>query len=186
MATKKLGAGEKKELLALLKERFEANQKRHKGVAWETVEAKLKASEAKLWSLSEMEKTGGEPDVVAIDKKTGDIIFVDCAPESPEGRRSLCFDKAALLSRKANAPEGDAVSMALAMGTELLDTEMYKVLQKLGDFDTKTSSWLATPESVRALGGALFGDCRYDAVFVYHNGADSYYAARGFRVMLRV
>ncbi len=183
---KKLSAGEKKEMLSLLKERFEANLKRHKGITWQMVELKLKASEAKLWSLSEMEKTGGEPDVVAIDKKTGEIVFVDCVPESPEGRRSLCFDKAALLSRKANAPEGDAVSMALAMGTELLDEKMYMSLQKLGDFDTKTSSWIATPESVRALGGALFGDCRYDAVFVYHNGADSYYAARGFRVMLRV
>lgn len=186
MATKKLKAGEKKELLSLLKERFEANPKRHKGVAWGVVEAKLKANETKLWSLREMERTGGEPDVVSVDKKTGEVLFIDCAPESPEGRRSLCFDKAALLSRKANAPEGDAVSMATAMGTELLDEKTYMALQKLGDFDTKTSSWLSTPGSVRALGGALFGDCRYDAVFIYHNGADSYYAARGFRVMLRV
>ena len=159
---------------------------RHQGLEWAAVQAKLEANPEKLWSLSEMERTGGEPDVVGHDKKTGEYIFYDCSAESPNGRRSVCYDRAALESRKANKPENNAVDMAAAMGIELLTEEQYRALQKLGDFDTKTSSWVNTPADIRKLGGALFCDRRYDPVFVYHNGAESYYAARGFRGSLRV
>ena len=183
---KKLAKGEADALLAVLEARFEKNSKRHKGIVWAEVEKKLKASPSKLWSLSEMERTGGEPDVISFDKKTGEFVFVDCSQETPLGRRSVCFDKEGLLSRKDTAPEHNATDMATAMGTELLTEAEYRTLQKLGTFDAKTSSWIQTPDSIRALGGALFADFRYGTVFVYHNGAQSYYAVRGFRVSLRV
>jgi len=169
-----------------MRARFEKNMSRHKGLEWAQVQAKLEANTEKLWSLNEMERTGGEPDVVGHDKKTGEYIFYDCSAESPKGRRSICYDREALESRKENKPEDCAVDMAAAMGIELLMEEQYRELQKLGDFDTKTSSWVKTPSEIRKLGGALFCDRRYHTVFVYHNGAESYYAARGFRGSLRV
>jgi hypothetical protein len=181
-----LAAKQREELLSALKARFESNMNRHKGLEWAKVQAKLEAGAEKLWSLHEMERTGGEPDVVGHDKKTGDYIFVDCSAESPQGRRSLCYDREALEARKANKPADAAMDMAADMGIELLTEEQYRELQKLGDFDRKTSSWLKTPPAIRKLGGALFADRRYDHVFVYHNGADSYYSARGFRGSLRV
>jgi len=183
---KDMKAKEREELLRALKARFEKNMNRHKGLEWAKVQAKLEANAEKLWSLSEMERTGGEPDVVGHDKKTGEYIFYDCSAESPKGRRSVCYDGEALASRKENKPENTAMDMAVAMGIELLTEEQYRELQQLGNFDTKTSSWVTTPSSIRKLGGALFCDRRYDTVFVYHNGAESYYAARGFRGSLRV
>jgi hypothetical protein len=169
-----------------LKARFEKNMNRHQGLEWTRVQAKLEASAEKLWSLHEMERTGGEPDVVGHDKKTGEYIFYDCSAESPKGRRSLCYDREALDSRKENKPKNNAMDMAAAMGIELLTEEQYRELQKLGNFETKTSSWVKTPSNIRKLGGALFCDRRFDTVFVYHNGAESYYAARGFRGSLGV
>ena len=186
MNKKKLTPQQREELLSALKARFEKNMNRHKGVEWAKVRAKLEANTEKLWSLSEMERTGGEPDVVGFDKKTSEYIFNDCSAESPKGRRSVCYDRKALESRKEHKPENNAVDMADAMGIELLTEEQYRELQKLGDFDTKTSSWITTPSGIRKLGGALFADYRYGNVFVYHNGAESYYAARGFRGSLRV
>ena len=183
---KKLSSEQREELLGTLKARFEKNMKRHKGVAWTDVEAKLTAKPGKLWSLDEMETTGGEPDVVGVDKKTGEFIFYDCAAESPKGRRSLCYDRQALESRKENKPANNALDMAAEMGIQILSEEQYRALQKLGDFDMKTSSWIETPPEIRALGGALFCDRRYGQVVVYHNGAESYYAARGFRGWLSV
>jgi hypothetical protein len=174
------------ELLRVLKARFEKNMNRHKGLEWASVQARLEANADKLWSVSEMERTGGEPDVVGHDKKTGEYIFYDCSAESPKDRRSLCYDREALDSRKENKPKGNAMDMAAAMGIELLTEEQYRELQKLGEFDTKTSSWVKTPAAVRKLGGALFCDRRFDMVFVYHNGAESYYAGRAFRGWLRV
>jgi hypothetical protein len=174
------------ELLRALKARFEKNMGRHKGLEWAQVQVKLEVTTEKLWSLHEMERTGGEPDVVGHDKKAGEYIFYDCSAESPKGRRSLCYDREALESRKENKPEDNAMDMATAIGIELLTEEQYRALQKLGNFDTKTSSWVKTPSDIRKLGGALFCDRRYDTVFVYHNGAESYYAARGFRGSLRV
>lgn len=183
---KTLASEQQKELLSTLKTRFEKNMNRHKGLEWPKIQAKLEANPDKLWSLNEMEKTGGEPDVIGHDKKTGEYLFYDCSPESPKERRSVCYDREALDSRKENKPKNNAVEMAAAMGTELLSAEEYGMLQNLGQFDTKTSSWLKTPDDIRKLGGALFGDYRYGHVFVYHNGAESYYAARGFRGSLRV
>lgn len=183
---KKLAPEQIVELLAELKERFEKHTSRHKGVKWADVQAKLEASPEKLWSLSEMERTGGEPDVVLLDKKSGEIVFVDCSPESPKGRRSTSFDPAAIESRKEHKPGHSAVGMAKEMGIELLTEEEYRDLQKLGEFDLKTSSWVATPSDIRKLGGAIFCDLRFGRVFTYHNGAESYYAARGFRGSLRV
>ena len=183
---KELSSEQRKELLRALKARFEKNMNRHKGLAWAQAQAKLEASAEKLWSVSEMERTGGEPDVVGQDKKTAEYIFYDCSAESPNGRRSLCYDGEALESRKEHKPKDNAVDMAAAMGIELLTEGQYRELQKLGDFDTKTSSWVKTPSEIRKLGGALFCDRRFDTVFVYHNGAESYYAARGFRGSLRV
>jgi Protein of unknown function (DUF4256) len=177
---------QRKELLKTLKARFEKNMDRHQGLEWAQVQAKLEANAAKLWSLNEMERTGGEPDVVGHDKNTGEYIFYDCSTESPKGRRSLCYDREALESRKEHKPPDNAVGMAAAMGIELLTEEQYRELQKLGHFGTKTSSWVKTPSDIRKLGGALFCDRRDDTVFVYHNGAESYYAARGFRGELRV
>jgi Protein of unknown function (DUF4256) len=174
------------ELLGALKDRFEKNMNRHKGLAWAQIQAKLEANAENLWSLYEMERTGGEPDVVGHDKKTGEYIFYDCSAESPKGRRSVCYDREALESRKEHKPEDNAIDMAAAMGIELLTEEQYRELQKLGHFDTKTSSWVKTPSEIRKLGGALFCDRRYDTVFRYHNGAESYYAARAFRGSLRV
>ncbi len=182
----KLSPGQSGELLNILKARFEKNMKRHKGLDWDKVQARLEAHGAKLWSLEEMERTGGEPDVVGHDKKTGEYIFYDCSAESPKGRRSLCYDRKALDARKENKPANSAMDMAREMGIELLTEEQYRGLQQLGEFDTKTSSWVATTAEIRKLGGALFCDRRYDTVFLYHNGADSYYAARGFRGSLRV
>ena len=182
----KLSSGQREELLKTLKARFEKNMNRHKGVDWTKVQAKLEADPEKLWSLNEMEITGGEPDVVSDDKKTGEYIFYDCSAESPAGRRSLCYDRKALESRKEHKPKNNAIDMAADMGIELLTEEQYRELQKLGNFDTKTSSWLITPPEIRRLGGAIFGDYRYGTVFVYHNGAESYYAARAFRGSLRV
>jgi hypothetical protein len=176
----------REELLRALEARFEKNMNRHRGLEWAEVQAKLEADTEKLWSLHEMERTGGEPDVVGHDKKTGECIFYDCSAESPKGRRSLCYDREALESRKEHKPENNALDTAVAMGIELLTEEQYRELQKLGNFDTKTSSWVKTPSDIRKLGGALFCDRRYDTVFVYHNGADSYYAARAFRGSLRV
>jgi len=184
--TKDLSPEQREELLGALKARFEKNMNRHKGLEWAKVQAKLEANAEKLWSLSEMERTGGEPDVVGHDKKTGEYILYDCSAESPKGRRSVCYDREALESRKENKPEDSAIDMAAAMGIELLTEEQYRELQKLGNFDTKTSSWVKTPSDIRKLGGALFCDRRYDTVFVYHNGAESYYAARAFRGSLRV
>jgi len=183
---KKLSSEQRDELLGILKTRFEKNMKRHKGIAWANVQAKLEASPAKVWSLNAMEQTGGEPDVVGNDKKTGDYIFYDCSAESPKGRRSVCYDHEALEKRKENKPDDSAMQMADDMGIEILSEEEYRDLQKLGSFDNKTSSWVLTPADIRKLGGALFCDFRYDTVFLYHNGADSYYAARGFRGSLKV
>jgi hypothetical protein len=183
---KDLSPKQREELLGALKTRFEQNMNRHKDLEWTKVQAKLEANAEKLWSLNEMERTGGEPDVVGHDKKTGEYIFYDCSAESPKGRRSLCYDREALESRKEHKPANNALDMVVAMGIELLTEEQYRELQKLGDFDTKTSSWVKTPSAIRTLGGALFCDRRYDTVFVYHNGAESYYAARGFRGSLRV
>ncbi len=174
------------ELLNILKTRFEKNINRHKDIKWANVLAKLEKNKDKLWSLNEMERTGGEPDVIGYDKKTGEYIFYDCSTESPNGRRSLCYDRAALDARKENKPKDNAVDVATAMGIELLTEEQYRELQKLGEFDLKTSSWVKTPDKIRKLGGAIFCDRRYDTVFVYHNGAESYYAARGFRGSLKV
>ena len=186
MSKKKLSSEQREELLAALIARFEKNKNRHKGLEWAKVQAKLEANPEKLWSLHEMERTGGEPDVVGHDKKTGEYIFYDCSAESPKDRRSICYDRAALEARKEHKPKDCAMNMASAMGVELLTEEEYRELQELGDFDTKTSSWVRTPAEIRKLGGALFCDRRYNTVFVYHNGAESYYAARGFRGALRV
>jgi hypothetical protein len=183
---KKLSPAQRDGLLSALKTRFEKNMDRHKGLEWAKVRAKLEANSGKLWSLNEMEITSGEPDVVAYDKKTGEYIFYDCSAESPKDRRSLCYDGEALASRKEHKPKSSATDMAAAMGIELLTEEQYRQLQELGDFDTKTSSWVQSPTKIRKLGGALFCDRRYDHVFLYHNGAESYYAARGFRGSLRV
>jgi len=183
---KKLSAEDEKELLATLKERFEKNPDRHKGMEWNKIEDRLKNKPEKLWSLNEMEETGGEPDVVGKDENTGDYIFMDCSAESPKGRRSLCYDREGLESRKEHKPKNNAFDIAAEMGIELLTEEQYRQLQELGNFDMKTSSWLQTPSEIRKLGGAIFGDFRYDHVFIYHNGAQSYYAARGFRGALRV
>jgi hypothetical protein len=183
---KELPPEQSKELLRALRARFEKNMKRQAGIAWAEVQAKLEANIEKVWSLSEMERTGGEPDVVGLEKKTGEYIFYDCSEESPKGRRSVCYDREALESRKEHKPKDSATDMAGAMGIELLTEEQYRELQKLGSFDTKTSSWVRTPSAVRKLGGALFCDRRFDTVFLYHNGAESYYAARGFRGWLKV
>ena len=184
--TKKLSSKQREELLGALKARFEKNMNRHKGLEWAKIQAKLEANAEKLWSLNEMEKTGGEPDVVGHDKKTGEYIFYDCSAESPKGRRSVCYDGEALRSRKEHKPQNSAMDLAADMGVEILTEEQYRELQKLGDFDTKTSSWVKTPSEIRKLGGALFCDRRYNTVFVYHNGAESYYAARAFRGSLKV
>src|ERR1700722_8739480 len=183
---KGLSPEQREELLRALHARFEKNMSRHKGLEWAKVQAKLEANAEKLWVLNEMERTGGEPDVVGHDKKRGEYIFYDCSAESPKGRRSVCYDREALESRKENKPKGSAMDMTAAMGIELLTEEQYRELQKLGNFDTKTSSWVRTPSAIRKLGGALFCDRRYDTVFLYHNGAQSYYAARAFRGSLRV
>ena len=183
---KKLSAGDRDELLRILKARFEKNMSRHKGLEWAKAQAKLEANPGKLWSLNEMEASGGEPDVVGHDKKTGEYIFYDCSAESPKGRRSICYDHQALESRKENKPDNSAVEMAADMGVELLTEQEYRELQQLGSFDAKTSSWVKTPAAIRKLGGAIFCDYRFGTVFVYHNGAESYYAARGFRGSLRV
>jgi len=183
---KKLSPDQREELLRTLKARFEKNMTRHKGVEWAGVQARLESNSEKLWSLDEMEKTGGEPDVVGHNKKTGEYVFYDCSAESPKGRRSLCYDREALDSRKEHKPENNAIELAASMGIDLLTEEQYRELQKLGNFDLKTSSWVMTPPAIRKLGGALFCDRRYDTVFVYHNGAESYYAARGFRASLRI
>jgi hypothetical protein len=183
---KDLSPAQAEELLRALKARFEKNMNRHKDLEWDKVQANLEANAEKLWSLNEMEITGGEPDAVGHDKKTGEYTFYDCSAESPKGRRSFCYDREALESRKEHKPEDNAIDMAAAMGIELLTEGQYRELQKLGDFDTKTSSWVKTPSDIRRLGGALFCDRRYDTVFVYHNGAESYYAARAFRGSLKV
>lgn len=181
-----LPASRHEELLSTLKARFEKNMNRHKGIEWAKVQARLEDQDKKLWSLSEMERTGGEPDVVGYDKRTGEYIFYDCSAESPNGRRSFCYDREALDSRKENKPKNNALDVASSMGIEILTEEEYRELQKLGKFDTKTSSWVKTPAEIRKLGGAIFCDFRYGQVFVYHNGAESYYAARAFRGSLRV
>ncbi|RLJ71972.1 DUF4256 domain-containing protein [Pedobacter alluvionis] len=186
MSKKELSVAQTHELLNTLKTRFEKNMERHKGIEWDKVQAKLEANADKLWVLDEMEVTGGEPDIVDYDEKTGEYIFYDCSAESPKGRRSICYDLEGLESRKEHQPENNAIDMAAAMGIELLTEEQYRFLQQLGRFDTKTSSWIVTPPGIRKLGGALFGDRRYDHVFVYHNGAQSYYAARAFRGLLSV
>jgi hypothetical protein len=183
---KDLNAKQREDLLGTLKARFEKNMNRHKDLEWARVQARLEANPEKLWSLSEMERTGGEPDVVSYDEKTGETIFYDCSAESPKDRRNVCYDREALDSRKEAKPRDCALDIASAMGIEILTEAQYRDLQKLGNFDTKTSSWLKTPTEIRKLGGAIFGDRRYDHVFIYHNGADSYYAARGFRGLLRV
>jgi hypothetical protein len=183
---KELPAQRRGELLDVLKTRFEKNMNRHKGLKWANVEEKLEANVAKLWSLNEMEETGGEPDVVGYDKKSGEYIFFDCSAESPKERRSVCYDNDALESRKEHKPKNSAFGMAAEMGIEILSEEQYRELQELGEFDLKTSSWVQTPVAIRELGGALFCDRRYDHVFLYHNGAESYYAARGFRGALRI
>ena len=183
---KKLTSAQTAELLKTLKDRFEKNMHRHKSIKWVDVRAKIEGRPEKLWSIDEMERTGGEPDVVAFDKKTGEVVFFDCSAESPKGRRSVCFDPEALKSRKEHKPKHSALGMAREMGIEILSEDQYRELQKLGEFDLKTSSWIATPAAIRELGGALFCDRRYDTVFTYHNGAESYYAARGFRASLRV
>ena len=179
-------AAQRQQLLKALQERFEKHTNRHKGITWAEVQARLDAHPEKLWSLAEMERTGGEPDVVARDKKSGEYVFYDCAAESPKGRRSICYDREALDARKEFKPKANAMEMAAAMGVALLTEDQYRQLQQLGEFDTKTSSWIRTPAEIRKLGGALFCDRRYDHVFTYHNGAESYYAARGFRGSLRV
>lgn len=184
--TKTLSADKRDGLLNTLKVRFEKNMNRHKGMEWKKIEARLEDSPVKLWSLYEMEDTGGEPDVIGYNKKSGEYIFCDCSAESPKGRRSVCYDPEALESRKAHKPENSAVGMAAEMGIDLLSEEQYQELQQFGPFDTKTSSWLKTPPDIRALGGAIFGDWRFGRVFIYHNGAESYYGARGFRGSLRV
>ncbi len=183
---KELASEQREDLLGTLKARFENNMNCHKGLEWAKVQEKLKSNPEKLWSLNEMERTGGEPDVVGYDKKTGETIFYDCSAESPKGRRNICYDREALDARKEFKPKDTAMDMAGAMGVEILTEEQYRELQKLGNFDTKTSSWLKTPSEIRKLGGAIFADRRYDHVFVYHNGAESYYGARGFRGSLRV
>ncbi len=183
---KHLSPAQSEELLGALKERFEKNMNRHKGLEWAKVQAKLETNAGKLWSLGEMERTGGEPDVVGFDKEAGEYIFYDCSAETPKDRRSLCYDRDAWEARKANKPQGSAMETASAMGIEILTEEQYRELQKLGNFDTKTSSWLNTPSDIRNLGGAIFGDFRYGKVFVYHNGADAYFSARGFRGSLKV
>ena len=183
---KTLSSKQIEDLFKILKTRFEKNMNRHKTIEWAKVEAKLKKNTDKIWSLNEMERTGGEPDVVGYDKKTGEYIFYDCSAESPNGRRSFCYDAEALASRKENKPKDSALNMATAMGIDLLTEEQYRELQKLGEFDLKTSSWVKTPSEIRKLGGAIFCDRRYDNVFTYHNGAESYYAARGFRGVLKV
>jgi hypothetical protein len=187
MTTKKqLSPKQQEDLIKTLKLRFEKNMDRHKALKWSDVQIKLEAKPSKLWSLFEMERTGGEPDVIGYDKKNGEYLFYDCSEESPKGRRSLCYDREALDSRKEHKPKDNVIDMASEMGIELLTEQQYRELQKFGEFDTKTSSWIRTPSEIRDLGGALFCDRRYDSVFVYHNGASSYYAARGFRGMLRV
>jgi len=187
VGTKKgLSPKEREDLLEALKLRFEKNMNRHKGLEWAKVQAKLETNAEKLWSLNEMEITGGEPDVVGYDQKRGDYIFFDCSPESPKGRAGVCYDREALDSRKEHKPKNSAMDMATAMGVELLTEEQYHELQKLGEFDTKTTTWVKTPADIRKLGGAIFGDRRYGRVFIYHNGAQSYYSARGFRAWLRV
>jgi len=186
MNPKKLSPEQRKELLTALKARFEKNMNRHKGLDWAKIQAKLETDAEKLWSLHEMERTGGEPDIVGQDKKTGEYLFYDCSAESPKERRSLCYDRKALDARKENKPKNNVMDMAAAMGIELLTEEQYRALQELGNFDAKTSSWVETPADLRKHGGAIFGDFRYGRVFIYHNGADSYYAARGFRGSLRV
>ncbi len=183
---KEMTADQRKELLSILKARFDKNIHRHKGLQWAEAEAKLDAYPEKLSSLNEMERTGGEPDVVGYDKKTDQFIFFDCSPESPAGRRNTCYDGEARDTRKSFRPDNSAMEMAASMGIELLTEEQYRELQKLGNFDTKTSTWVQTPSAIRKLGGALFADRRYDSVFIYHNGASSYYAARGFRGLIRV
>jgi hypothetical protein len=183
---KKLSLDQQEDLLLILRGRFEKNMGRHKGISWEKVASKLEGNADALWSINEMEKTGGEPDVVGVDKKTGKVLFCDCSPESPKDRRSICYDHEALESRKEHKPENSAVNMAEEMGIELLNEEEYNELQKIGKFDSKTSSWLKTPSDIRKLGGAIFGDYRFGRVFIYHNGAESYYAARGFRGLLKV
>lgn len=186
MKNKKLSASEQKALLSILQLRFEKNAVRHKNLDWEKILQKLEANPEKLWSINEMEKTGGEPDVISYDKKTDEYVFCDCSAESPNNRRSICYDREALDKRKLNKPENSAMDIAREMGIEILTEEEYRALQQLGKFDLKTSSWIKTPVEIRALGGALFCDRRYDCVFVYHNGADSYYAARGFRGLLKI
>jgi hypothetical protein len=183
---KELSPVQREELLIALKARFEKNMNRHKGIEWAKVQAKLETNTEKLWSLNEMERTGGEPDVVGHNKKTGEFIYYDCSFESPLGRRNVCYDREALESRKEHKPKNNAIDMAASMGIELLTEEQYQELQKLGNFDTKTSSWVKTPSDIRKLGGAIFCDRRYDHIFVYHNGAQSYYAVRGFRGSLKV
>ena len=183
---KDLSPEQREELLRALKARFEKNMNRHRGLEWAKVQARLEANAEKLWSLNEMERTGGEPDVVSHDKRTGDYIFCDCSAESPKGRRSVCYDREALESRKEHKPEDNAIGMAAAIGIELLTEEQYRELQRLGNFDTKTQIWVKTPSDIRKLGGAIFADCRYGHVFVYHNSAPSFYSGRGFRGSLRV
>ena len=183
---KELPQEQREELLKVLKVRFEKNMNRHKNLEWNAIQTKLEANPKKLWSLDEMEETGGEPDVVGFDKKTGEYIFYDCAPESPKGRRSVCYDHEALESRKEHKPKDSAINMSADMGIDILNEEQYRELQQYGNFDTKTSSWIQTTPEIRKLGGALFCDRRYNTVFLYHNGAESYYAARGFRGTLRV
>jgi hypothetical protein len=183
---KELLPEQREELITVLKVRFEKNMDRHKGLEWDKIQLKLESNAEKLWTLNEMERTGGEPDVVNYDLKTGEYIFYDCSAESPDGRRSLCYDREGLESRNEHKPKNSAIDMAAAMGIELLSEEEYRALQKLGNFDMKTSSWIKTPADIRKLGGALFADFRYDNVFIYHNGAQSYYAARAFRGSLRV
>ena len=186
MSKKDLSQKQREELIVFLRFRFEKNMGRHKYLDWSKIQTRLEKSPGKIWSLNEMEKTGGEPDVVGLDKKTGEYIFYDCSAESPKGRRSFCYDKAALDSRKEFKPKNSAINMAMAMGVEILTEEQYQELQKLGKFDTKTSSWLKTPSEIRKAGGAIFADRRYNHVFIYHNGAESYYGSRGFRGSLRV
>jgi hypothetical protein len=186
LTNKKLSKDQMEDILQRLKSRFEENMNRHKGLEWDSVQARLNAAPEKLWSLFEMEKSGGEPDVVGFEEESGKYIFFDCSTESPKGRRSVCYDREALESRKKFKPENSAVDMAAEMGIELLNEEQYRALQKLGDFDKKTSSWVQTPADIRKLGGALFCDFRFEHVFLYHNGAESYYAARGFRGSLKV
>lgn len=186
MPSRKLDQEQRIELFEELKSRFEKNMTRHRGLKWAAVEQRLVANPDKLWSLAEMERTGGEPDVIGTDKKTGEFVFVDCSPETPKGRRSLCYDRKALEARKEHKPENSALDVAAAVGVEILTEAEYRKLQELGEFDTKTSSWVKTPDKIRDLGGAIFCDRRYDTVFTYHNGAESYYAARGFRASLRV